>query len=109
MPTWIGSTERSPVASRAWRVRGDFARSGTAGVVHGRRWGRTRDGDANRREAMMSVDDTGVVVPTDAGGRRSSSALGRAVVADSLRGVDAVGALGAEREANWRRGYLVHF
>jgi hypothetical protein len=30
-------------------------------------------------------------------------------VADALRGVDAVGALGAEHETNWRRGYLVHF
>ena len=68
-----------------------------------------RDGYANRREAMMSSDDTGVVVPLDPGGRRSSSVLGRAVVADALRGVDAVGALGAERETSWRRGYLVHF
>jgi hypothetical protein len=68
-----------------------------------------RDGRANRREATMSSGDTGVVLPADPGGRRSSSALGRAVVADSLRGVDAAGALGAEREPNWRRGYLVHF
>ena len=60
-------------------------------------------------EAMMSSDDCGVVVPAGPGGRRSSSVLGRAVVADALRGVDAVGALGAEREADWRRGYLVHF
>jgi hypothetical protein len=58
---------------------------------------------------MMSSDDTGVVVPADPGGRRSGSVLGRAVVADALRGVDAVGALGAEHETNWRRGYLVHF
>ena len=57
----------------------------------------------------MSSDETGVVVPADPGGRRSSSVLGRAVVADALRGVDAVGALGAEQETNWRRGYLVHF
>jgi hypothetical protein len=39
---------------------------------------------------MMSGDDTGVVVPADPGGRRSSSVLGRAVVADALRAVDAV-------------------
>src|SRR6476661_2330828 len=58
---------------------------------------------------MMSGDDAGVVVPVDPGGRRSSSVLGRAVVADALRGVDAVGALGAEHETNWRRGYFVHF
>jgi hypothetical protein len=57
----------------------------------------------------MSGNDTGVVVPADPGGRRSSSVLGRAVVADALRGVDAVGALGAEHETDWRRGYLVHF
>jgi hypothetical protein len=60
-------------------------------------------------EAMMTTDDVGVVVPADPGGRRSSSALGRAVIADSLRSVDPVGALGAERETNWRSGYPVHF
>jgi hypothetical protein len=58
---------------------------------------------------MMSSDDTGVAVPADPGGRRSSSVLGRAVVADALRGVDVVGALGAEHETDWRRGYVVHF
>lgn len=56
----------------------------------------------------MSSADTGVMVPADPAGRRSSSALGRAVVGDALRGVDPVGALGAERETSWRRGYLVH-
>ena len=56
----------------------------------------------------MTSDETGVVVPADASGRRSSSALGRAVVADALRSVDPVGATGAERETNWRSGYLVH-
>jgi hypothetical protein len=60
-------------------------------------------------EATMTTDDVGVVVPADAAGRRSSSALGRAVVADSLRGVDPVGALGVERETNWRGGYPAHF
>jgi hypothetical protein len=58
---------------------------------------------------MMTTDVVGVVVPADPGGRRSSSALGRAVVADSLRSVDPVGALGVERETNWRSGYPVHF
>jgi hypothetical protein len=58
----------------------------------------------------MTSDDVGVVVPAaQPDGRRSSSALGRAVVADALRTVDPVGALGAERETNWRSGYLVHF
>jgi hypothetical protein len=51
----------------------------------------------------------GVVFPLSADGRRSTSALGRAVVADALRPVDAVGARGAERETNWRSGYLIHF
>ncbi|MGE5289455.1 MAG: hypothetical protein ACM3ML_20095 [Micromonosporaceae bacterium] len=51
----------------------------------------------------------GVVFPLSADGRRSTSALGRAVVADALRLVDPVGALGAEQETNWRSGYLIHF
>jgi len=50
-----------------------------------------------------------VVFPVSADGRRSTSAVGRAVVADALRQVDPVGALDAERETNWRSGYLVHF
>jgi hypothetical protein len=52
---------------------------------------------------------TGVVFPAAADGRRSTSALGRAVVADALRATDPAGALGAEHETNWRSGYLVHF
>src|SRR5205814_5783417 len=51
----------------------------------------------------------GVGFPASADGRRSTSALGRAVVADALRPVDPAGALGAEHETNWRSGYLVHF
>ena len=43
------------------------------------------------------------------GGRRSTSALGSAVVADALRQADPAGALAAEQDANWRAGYLVHF
>ena len=57
----------------------------------------------------MTTDDVGVVIPAEPGGRRSSSALGRAVVADALRSVDPVGAVGVERETNWRSGYPVHF
>ena len=49
---------------------------------------------------------SGVVFP-EVDGRRSTSALGRAVVADALRGVDPVGARAAERETSWRQGYLV--
>ncbi|MEU5723491.1 hypothetical protein ABZ783_16925 [Micromonospora sp. NPDC047738] len=51
---------------------------------------------------------TGVVFPQN-DGTRSTTALGRAVVADALRAVDPVGARSAEHETNWRHGYLVHF
>jgi hypothetical protein len=51
----------------------------------------------------------GVEFPMAADGRRSTSALGRAVVADALRSVDPAGAKAAESESNWRRGYLRHF
>jgi hypothetical protein len=58
----------------------------------------------------MEGDGTeGVVFPLAPDGRRSTSAVGRAVAADALRPVDPVGALGAEQETNWRSGYLVHF
>jgi hypothetical protein len=52
--------------------------------------------------------ETGVVFPM-AGSSRSTSALGRAVVADALRGVDPVGARAAESETSWRTEYRVHF
>jgi hypothetical protein len=52
----------------------------------------------------------GVVFPvTGDGGARSTSALGRAVVAGALRATDPVGARSAEHETNWRSGYLPHF
>jgi hypothetical protein len=57
----------------------------------------------------MAADDMGVVFPAGPDGRRSTAALGRAVVADALRPVDAAGALATEQETNWRAGYLVHF
>ncbi len=57
----------------------------------------------------MSDDERGVVFPAGQDGRRSTAALGRAVIADALRPVDAPGALAAERETNWRAGYLTHF
>jgi hypothetical protein len=53
--------------------------------------------------------DEGVVFPAGPDGRRSTAALGRAVVADALRPVDPAGAGAAERETNWRAGYLPHF
>jgi hypothetical protein len=61
------------------------------------------------RSAMSSDEPAGVVFPVSADGRRSTSAVGRAVVADALRRADRAGELVAERDANWRRGYLVHF
>jgi hypothetical protein len=57
----------------------------------------------------VSTDDTGVVFPAGPDGRRSTAAVGRAVVADALRPVDPTGARAAETETNWRAGYLVHF
>jgi len=54
-------------------------------------------------------EPAGVVFPVSGDGRRSTSALGRGVVADALAEVDAAGARDAEHEANWRTGYLVHF
>ncbi|WBC15964.1 hypothetical protein O7600_03740 [Micromonospora sp. WMMA1998] len=52
---------------------------------------------------------TGVVFPPTTDGRRSTTALGRAVVADALRAVDPIGARSAEHETDWRRGYVGHF
>lgn len=53
---------------------------------------------------------SGVVFPVSGGdGTRSTSALGRAVVADALRATDPVGARAAEHETAWRSGYLLHF
>ena len=49
-----------------------------------------------------------VGLPVDEQGRRSSSALGRGVVADALRVVDPAGAADAERETAWRSGYVDH-
>ncbi len=53
--------------------------------------------------------DLGVVFPAGPDGRRSTAALGRAVVADALRPVDPVGARAANQETNWRAGYITHF
>lgn len=53
---------------------------------------------------------SGVVFPVSgADGARSTSALGRPVVAGALRAVDPVGARGAEHETDWRGNYLVHY
>jgi hypothetical protein len=58
---------------------------------------------------MSSDEPTGVVFPRAADGRRSTSALGRAVVADALHRVDSAAARDAEQEHDWRRGYPRHF
>jgi hypothetical protein len=53
-------------------------------------------------------ESRGVVFPTGPDGRRSTAAVGRAVIADALRPVDPTGARAAEQETNWRAGYLAH-
>jgi hypothetical protein len=58
---------------------------------------------------VSTEDQRGVVFPTGADGRRSTSAFGRAVVADALRPVDPLGARAAEQETAWRSGYPAHF
>jgi hypothetical protein len=58
---------------------------------------------------MGSDDRAGVDFPAGPDGRRSTSATGRAVVAAALVEADPAAARGAEREANWRSGYLTHF
>lgn len=57
----------------------------------------------------MADEQHGLVFPSDDEGRRSTSATGRAVVADALRAVDEVGARAAERETAWRSEYLLYF
>ncbi len=54
------------------------------------------------------MDTEGIVFPL-VGPSRSTSALGRAVVAAALRDVDPVGARAAEGETSWRRQYGDHF
>src|SRR6266700_1925170 len=73
------------------------------------------DQDSSDAGAMTGQESSdarvpaGVDFPVAAGGRRSTSALGRAVIADALRRTDPAGALGAEQETNWRSGYLKQF
>jgi hypothetical protein len=58
---------------------------------------------------------SGVVFPVSGDGAgggeapRSTSALGRAVVAAALESVDPIGARSARQETNWRTDYLSHF
>lgn len=57
----------------------------------------------------MAERSAGVVVPAGPDGRRSTTALGRAVVAAALRPVDPAGATAAEAEPKWRTAYPAHF
>ena len=52
---------------------------------------------------------TGVTFPASADGHRSTTALGKTVVADALHSVDLAGSAAAEHETNWRGRYQVHF
>jgi hypothetical protein len=58
---------------------------------------------------QLTDEQHGVVFPQDDQGRRSTTAVGRAVVADALLTVDPAGARAAAQETAWRSEYLVHF
>ncbi|MGY2082108.1 hypothetical protein [Modestobacter sp. SYSU DS0657] len=64
--------------------------------------------DERDQRSSNQRDQRGVVFPAGPDGRRSTAAVGRAVVADALRPVDPTGARAAEHETNWRAGYLAH-
>jgi hypothetical protein len=66
------------------------------------------DGCGAACSAVSAERPIGVVV-ADIGGVRSTSALGRALVADALRGVDPVGSRAAGSATVWRRDYVLHF
>lgn len=55
------------------------------------------------------MDDSTGIVFEQRDGRRSTSAVGREVVAAALAPVDPVGAAAARRESSWRTGYPQHF
>ena len=57
----------------------------------------------------IAPEPTGLDFPSTPEGTRSTTRLGRAVVADALRAVDPAGARSAEQETNWRTGYLGHY
>ncbi|MQA32229.1 hypothetical protein [Modestobacter roseus] len=61
-----------------------------------------------QQSEQQQPDQRGVVFPAGPDGRRSTAAVGRAVIADALRPVDPTGARAAEHETNWRGGYLTH-
>src|SRR3954470_3093737 len=53
--------------------------------------------------------ETGVLFPTTADGTRSTTALGRAVIADAVRRSAPEVAAAVDGEKDWRHGYLTHF
>lgn len=57
----------------------------------------------------MSRTPHGIAFPASPDGQRSTTATGRAIVADALLPVDPVGARAAEHETAWRSHYLLHF
>jgi hypothetical protein len=58
--------------------------------------------------AASAAEDLGVVFPAAAGGRRSTTETGRAIVAAALGAVHPAAADAASRERDWRRNYVVH-
>jgi hypothetical protein len=64
---------------------------------------------ADREVRMADRELAGVVVGAGADGRRSTTALGRAVLAAALRPVDEPGAAAVERASSWRSDYPAHF
>src|SRR4051812_45202136 len=52
--------------------------------------------------------ETGVLFPTTPDGSRSTTSLGRAVIADAVRRSAPEVAAAAESEKDWRQGYLAH-
>jgi hypothetical protein len=64
---------------------------------------------ADREVRMADRELAGVVVAAGPDGRRSTTALGRAVLAAALRPVDEPGAAAVERSTAWRSDYPAHF
>jgi hypothetical protein len=100
LSTCAGGVHHGPFGKKVF-IRTDRGASG---------WTRLDDGLVSVEATGKSGGETaGVAFPLAADGRRSTSALGRAVTADALRRTDPAGAAAAEHEANWRTGYLTHF
>ena len=56
----------------------------------------------------QSSSSSGVVFPTGEDGRRSTTATGRAVWADAVRGIDTALAARIEQAGDWRTAYVPH-